>query len=519
LSVRSGEDPIHREHDSALALDRLASIGQIAAGIAHEVKNPLTAVKGFLQLLQAETSHRYLDFASKELENALTTLQNLLHVSKPDLEDEPFSPINLCTELEALLYLFQEKSYEIAIVKQFSNANEKIFGKRNQLKKAIFNLIKNAFEAIPERGSIIVRHYKAGDRIIFSISDTGVGIPRDKIRMLGTPFYTSKTDGTGMGLTQVFSSIYEHGGSIHVDSELGVGTTFTIHFPIHQECKPVELGVKSLKLTYTAEQDFGQFYNENREKFIESLIKHGQSIFDIIKEAPDVDEHFILNSAHRVVTLLNEENEHGLIVHAKEHGRNWARHNLELISKLEWIQMLRKVYWDFLYEFYSKKEADLNLFFTMERKVNFNLDTFLKHFSSSYTEYKNQLLQSQREVIEDLSVPVIQLSNDIAILPIIGTIDTLRAKKIQENVLYRIHQLKVKRIIIDLSAVAYMDTAVVTHLFKIVSGIAIQGCKAVMTGIRPEIANTMVELGIELHEKVETKATLQQAMEEYHIQK
>ena len=112
-------------------------------------------------------------------------------------------------------------------------------------------------------------------------------------------------------------------------------------------------------------------------------------------------------------------------------------------------------------------------------------------------------------------MPVIQLTDSIAILPIVGTLDTLRAKKIQENVLVQIYQLKLKRIIIDLSGVPYMDTAIVSHLFKIVNGIAIQGCKATITGIRPEITNTMVELGIAFHDKAETRGTLQQALEEY----
>src|SRR5690606_16666764 len=75
---------------------RLASIGQIAAGIAHEVRNPLTAVKGFLQLMQEQEPHEYIDIASKELDNAISTLQNLLNVSKLDAEDEPLIRINLC---------------------------------------------------------------------------------------------------------------------------------------------------------------------------------------------------------------------------------------------------------------------------------------------------------------------------------------------------------------------------------------------------------------------------------------
>lgn len=130
MSVPNGIDNVT---ESDLTLDRLASVGQIAAGIAHEVKNPLTAVRGFLQLLKTEMSHKYLDYAFSELDNALATLENLLHVSKPGLEDEPFKSIHICSELESILYLFQEKSYEILIKKQFSDMNIRVYGRKNQL--------------------------------------------------------------------------------------------------------------------------------------------------------------------------------------------------------------------------------------------------------------------------------------------------------------------------------------------------------------------------------------------------
>lgn len=508
MSVPNGNDKVN---ESDLTLDRLASIGQIAAGIAHEVKNPLTAVKGFLQLLKHESAHKYLDYAYSELENALSTLQNLLHVSKPDLEDEPFDCINICSELESLLYLFQERSYDVSIQKYFEDTDVRVYGKRNQLKKAFFNLIKNAFEAISDKGTITIKHYKSDNELMIKVSDTGVGIPQEKINLLGTPFYTSKTEGTGMGLTQVFSTIYEHSGKIRVKSDVGVGTEFTIQFPI-QNIR--QIGVVSLKLQYVEQQDFAQYYLANRNEFMDLLKVQGKELFETIKETA-IDADYILESANNVVLLLNERNEHGLILHAKEHGRNWASNNLDLILKLEWIQVLRTLYWDFLFNYHSHVEQNQRQFFELERQVNYTLDSYLKHFASSYSEYKNEVLRSQREVIEDLSVPVIPLTDNIAILPVVGTLDTLRARKIQEHVLVQIYRLKLKKMIIDLSGVAYMDTAIVSHLFKIVNGIAIQGCKTIITGIRPEITNTMVELGIALNEKVETRGTLQQALEEY----
>lgn len=510
----SGE-PYHTNKDNKddITLDRLAAVGQIAAGIAHEVRNPLTTVKGFLHLLKEEQPHSYLDIAVEELENALLTMQNLLNVSKPDLDDEGLSDINLSTEIESILYLFQNQIYHVSIEKQLQDTHVTVYGKRNQLKKALFNLIKNAFEAMPESGTITVKHYMKNGKLLLSIQDTGVGIPEDKLGILGTPFFTSKEAGTGMGLTQVYSTIYEHNGKITVASEVGLGTNFTIEFPVREK---KDVGVLELNLPYVENQTFSDFYTHNKESFMELLRAQGKTLFEHINGVKHIDEQYVLNSAHQIVTLLNEADEFGLVMHAKEHGKTWAKLELELIVKLEWFQTVRKCYWDFLFNYYNNIDISKKDFFEIERNINFNLDTYVTHFSSSYSEYKSFLIEAQNELIEDLIVPIIPLTDTMAILPIIGMVDTKRAKHIQLKVLERIYQQHISYIIIDLSGVSYMDTAVLNHLFNIINGIRIQGCEAVLTGVRPEITNTIVELGIDLHAKVSTKATLQQAIQDYN---
>jgi signal transduction histidine kinase len=185
------DDTVQHPSGSSTHLSQLASVGQIAAGIAHEVKNPLTAVRGFLQLLQQEAKNEYVDIAQAELENALTTLNNLLQVSKPDLENEEFQSFNLSVELESILNLFQDKMYDITIKTDFKDTNTVIYGKRNQFKRAFFNLIKNAIEAIEGNGQVSISHKTENNQIILTITDTGVGIPSDKLTLLGTPFFTT----------------------------------------------------------------------------------------------------------------------------------------------------------------------------------------------------------------------------------------------------------------------------------------------------------------------------------------
>jgi two-component system, sporulation sensor kinase A len=208
------------------------SIQQIAAGIAHEVRNPLTAVKGFIQLLKEENNHHYLNTMEKELDNALATLNHLLHVTKPELQNESSVHVNLCQELDSIAYLFQEDLYKIKIEKSYQDPDVMISGKRNALIKALFNLVKNAIEAINVHGKIILNQYIDNDYVHIEISDTGIGISEESLAILGTPFYTTKSNGTGMGLPQVFTTIHHHNGRISVQSEIGKGTTFHISLPI-----------------------------------------------------------------------------------------------------------------------------------------------------------------------------------------------------------------------------------------------------------------------------------------------
>lgn len=215
--------------------EKLSSLGLIAAGIAHEVKNPLTAVKGFLQLIQEDISHPYFSTMEVELEKALGTLHNLLQVSKPDLEEESLVPINVGKELSSLLLLFQEKSYKVEVKTDIRDSGKIVIGKKNLFLKAFFNLIKNAFEAIQDEGTLTIEHYFDNGIVHVKVSDTGIGIPENKLSIMGTPFYSTKEEGTGLGLTQVYTTILEHGGTVSVQSTVGAGTMFHIQLPVKEK--------------------------------------------------------------------------------------------------------------------------------------------------------------------------------------------------------------------------------------------------------------------------------------------
>ncbi|KAA0548128.1 STAS domain-containing protein [Bacillus sp. BGMRC 2118] len=270
------------------------------------------------------------------------------------------------------------------------------------------------------------------------------------------------------------------------------------------------------KLQYIENQSFKEFLYSNQDVFDRVLHDRTQYIFLQVKNS-SIEEKSIFEIAKKIVHFIDSDSESQLINLAREQGMIWAKSELQSMVKLEYLHELRSLYWELLQQYFKNVTIDIDVFFTLEKKTNHFIDTYLKTYIASYNDYRNKLFQTQREVIEELSVPIIPLTDSTAILPIVGTMDTSRAKRLQEKALIEIEKQKFQRIIIDLSGVAYMDTAVVSHLFKIVDGFMLLGCVAIVTGIRSEVANTMIELGVSIAERVKTKANLQQAIEELQL--
>jgi anti-anti-sigma regulatory factor/two-component sensor histidine kinase len=496
-------------------LTQLASVGQIAAGIAHEVRNPLTAVKGFLQLLEHESNPEYINIAQLELENALTTLNDLLQVSKPDQEDEEPQSFLIAVELESILNLFQDKIYDIQVNTSYYDTTTAIYGKKNQFKKAFFNLIKNALESMSESGELSISHFAEGNEVVVYIEDTGVGIPNEKLSLLGTPFFSTKELGTGMGLTQVFSVVYQHGGRINVESEEGKGTKITLRIPVRND--PKIRGVKKLNLTYEETLSIKEYFLANKEIFEDQLLEEAINVKDKIDEIHRVGNINLLSNAHKLVLLIVEEREHELISFAKQEGVAWAKFSLTIAFKLEWIQAIRRTVWDFLFNFDLNKNNNHSseFYFTLEKNINRQFDQFLNSFFIQYTKYKDELLDAQRKLLENLSVPIIPISQDISIIPLIGAIDRFRAKTIEDKLITEIGNSHIQTLILDLSGAAVIEVEVIQHLIRIINGISMMGCKTVITGLRPEVVKLVINEGISFEHVAELKGTLQFALSDY----
>ncbi|MCC3355946.1 ATP-binding protein [Bacillus sp. REN16] len=211
--------------------EKLAMVGELAAGIAHEIRNPLTTIRGFVQLLnergvEAQYIHTILD----EIDRINFIVSEFMVFARP--HQIYFSNCNLTSMLRDVIKFLEPE----AILKNIhfdyhSPAGEIVIsGEKNQLKQVFLNLMKNSIEAMPYGGKIDILIEMTPQTILISIKDDGVGMDADQVKKLGEPFFTTKQDGNGLGLMVSYKIIQNHKGTITVNSQLNQGTTFLITF-------------------------------------------------------------------------------------------------------------------------------------------------------------------------------------------------------------------------------------------------------------------------------------------------
>ena len=262
------------------------------------------------------------------------------------------------------------------------------------------------------------------------------------------------------------------------------------------------------------------FFHTYREAFEEKLLEEAVNVKDKIDEILDIGNIDLVTNAHIVVGYIIEGQEEKLKLFAKQEGIAWATHSITLSFKLEWIQAIRRTLWTFLQQYndatYNKVGFD---FFSMEKDVNTRVDTFLNTFFISYSTYKDSLLLAHRQLVENLSVPIIPINSSVSILPLIGSVDSFRTVILEEKVLTEVGASHIDTLILDLSGIADMESDVIHHLMKIIEGTAMMGCKTVITGLRAEVVRKMIHLGLSFDPKTKTLGTLQQSLQEYLVQK
>lgn len=216
--------------------DTLNVVGQLAAGIAHEIRNPMTALKGFIQLLQgsmsheSETYHMYFEVIMSELKRIESIITEFLVLAKPQATHYEKNDVAKVMQETVDLLSVQATMHNIQIEATYEPVPP-VYCDSKQLKQVFINMLKNAIEVMPKGGTITVSVQHVDEGVRIAIRDQGCGIPKEKIKKIGEPFYTTKERGTGLGLMVSYKIIEEHRGRIDIESEVGVGTTFYITLP------------------------------------------------------------------------------------------------------------------------------------------------------------------------------------------------------------------------------------------------------------------------------------------------
>jgi two-component system, sporulation sensor kinase B len=209
------------------------TLGELAASIAHEVRNPLTVVKGFLQLMEGEDERHkhYYPLILSELGRAENIISDYLNFAKPEFKKIETFPISLLViELSILLNPYALKA-GISLTHSIES-DAVITTDRNQLKQALINILKNAVEATPKAGRVSIKLIPEGEHVKIIVRDTGKGMTKEQLSRVGSLFFSTKEQGTGLG-TMVSTRIIESmGGSVEYTSKIGKGTKVSVTLPL-----------------------------------------------------------------------------------------------------------------------------------------------------------------------------------------------------------------------------------------------------------------------------------------------
>ncbi len=225
--------------------DRLASLGTLTAGLAHEIRNPLVAIKTFTQLLperlnDEEFRNHFLHVVDGEVDRISSLVTELLDFARPSEPKFEVEDINSILEGMILLVSTQTKSKQINIIKHFSSDLKPITIDREQIKQVFLNILLNAIEATPENGTIFVKTRSfvkpEGEPYLqIEFTDNGCGIPEEYLEDIFTPFFTTREKGSGLGLSISNQIVQDHRGYIDVESRFNQGASFFVNLPLNLE--------------------------------------------------------------------------------------------------------------------------------------------------------------------------------------------------------------------------------------------------------------------------------------------
>jgi two-component system sensor histidine kinase PilS (NtrC family) len=228
--------------------DKLAAIGRLAAGIAHEIRNPLASISGSIQLMSGSTEgmsaehQKLMRIVLREIDRLNDLISEFLEFVKPD--NKPGHPVDINRLIQEVLEMVRFNKTVRADVQQESVLNSKavVYGDFDKLKQALLNIVINAYQAMEKTPlpQLVIKTSDVGNLVVVTIKDNGEGIDQKNLRHIFEPFHTTKPKGTGLGLAITHKIIENHEARIFVESEMGRGTTFTLEFPVRQQTGSVD---------------------------------------------------------------------------------------------------------------------------------------------------------------------------------------------------------------------------------------------------------------------------------------
>lgn len=242
---RNQETLLHR-------MESLAGLTNLAASVAHEIKNPLGSISIYIQLLQKAVNksrnsdeklpekkflENYIEIVNQEIDRLNNIIVDFLFAVRPiSAELIPENPVKLLNSyVEFFKPELEEKNIKLKTV--FLENSPKILLDEKLFKQVMINLVQNAIVAMPDGGELFFSTRITGDKYLISVADTGIGMSSETASRIFEPYFTTKVTGTGLGLTMVYKVIKEFGGDIEVESYEGKGTIFTISLPVPQKEK------------------------------------------------------------------------------------------------------------------------------------------------------------------------------------------------------------------------------------------------------------------------------------------
>lgn len=235
--LRKTYDRLEESLDSLKRAARLSAVGQLSANLAHEIRNPLAAIDGAVDLLRSsdlpETDREeFLGIIQKEAKRLARLLTEMLDYARPKKPEFTAASLeDLARSVAQLLAPVAQKA-NVRIVIEDSRNVPAIWCDPSQIRQVLVNLVLNGIQAMPDGGQLTIGVYTENRNVIADVRDEGPGVPADAMDKLFSPFYTTKKDGTGLGLAVAQRIVHEHGGELHVGSNIPSGAAFSIILPV-----------------------------------------------------------------------------------------------------------------------------------------------------------------------------------------------------------------------------------------------------------------------------------------------